>query len=96
MREKFSNEETASAYSVFNKNQQSIAGSYTADQLDRQLRGGLGKKDTLSSIPAVSLVKQSKRIEINETERLRRRNAAAEAAERRLQMQKEDDDEKEK
>lgn len=92
MREKFSNEETASAYSVFNQNQQAIAGSYTADQLDRQLRGGLGKKDTISSIPVASRVKQTKRIEIKETERLRRRNAAAEAAERRLQMQKEDDD----
>jgi hypothetical protein len=36
LREKISNEETASAYSVFNQNQQSIAGSMTGDQIDRQ------------------------------------------------------------
>jgi hypothetical protein len=40
LRDKFSNEETASAYSVFNKDGQAIVGGLTAGQFDRQLRGG--------------------------------------------------------
>jgi|ERR1740136_227821 len=40
LRDKFSNEETASAYSVFNTDGRAIVGGFTASQLDRQLRGG--------------------------------------------------------
>jgi hypothetical protein len=42
LREKFSNEETASAYSVFNRDGRAIAGSFTSSHLERQLRGGGG------------------------------------------------------
>jgi hypothetical protein len=40
LRDKFSSEETASAYSVFNEDGKAIVGGLTAGQFDRQLRGG--------------------------------------------------------
>ena len=90
LRDKFSNEETASAYSVFNENQQAIQGSFTGTQLDRQLRGGLKQNEMKSSIPT-ALLEKTKNSRVNENERLRRRNAAALAAEQRLKTQKQQD-----
>jgi hypothetical protein len=89
LREKFSNEETASAYSVFNQNQQSIAGSMTGDQIDRQLRGGFSsfpnRTSSSSSIPTADAAPKSSSVQsVDKDERLRRRAAAALAAERRL------------
>lgn len=92
LREKFSNEETASAYSVFNQNQQSIAGSLTGEQVDKQLRGGFSSAPNRmvdSTIPtaAAGASKSSSGQSIDKDERLRRRKAAALAAERRLQSE---------
>ncbi|CAJ1967442.1 unnamed protein product [Cylindrotheca closterium] len=96
LREKFSNEETASAYSVFNLNQQAIAGTLTAGQVDRQLRGGGIANNTNGSIGnnsniamAASQNNNSQTAATNnvsQEERLRRRKAAAMAAERRFQQ----------
>jgi hypothetical protein len=91
LREKFSNEETASAYSVFNQNQQSISGSLTGDQVDRQLRGGFSsfpnRTSSSSSIPTADAAPQSQSSfvqSVDKGERLRRRANAALAAEQRL------------
>lgn len=102
LREKFSNEETASAYSVFNQNQQAIAGTLTAGQIDRQLRGGFdgsgsgnasnsNNNDSIgNSSVAMAAAPQNKAqattANVSQEERLRRRKAAALAAERRFQQ----------
>ncbi len=92
LREKFSNEETASAYSVFNQDGKAIVGGFTAAQFDRQMRGGIGGtndvNDPAKGDVAVAAIVASGRKQIAEThsedERLRRRKAAAAAAERRI------------
>lgn len=90
LREKFSNETTASAYSVFNNDQRAIAGSFTGEQLDRQLRNGSYTSEQKSStIPTARAGKSEKASKCNDGERLRRRKAAALAAERRMQLQHE-------
>ena len=90
LRDKFSNEATASAYSVFNKDGRAIVGGFTANQFENQLRGPLSKKsdqnDPLKGPIAES--QQEKRGDdiapLSDVERRARRRAAAEAAERRL------------
>jgi hypothetical protein len=89
LREKFSSETTASAYSVFNKNERSIAGTFTGQQLDRQLRGGISittSENHLSTIPKAQIGKSFTNLKIVDKERLRRRKAAALAAERRIEQ----------
>jgi hypothetical protein len=96
LRDKFSNEETASAYSVFNKDGQAIVGGFTAGQLDRQLRGGFARstinadgdnpvKGSVATAEVSTTVPAAKTTDANE--RLRRRTAAAAAAEKRFQTQ---------
>ena len=93
LREKFSNEETASAYSVFNQGGKAIVGGLTASQFDRQLRGGARSGSNEDNDPVRGTVavattsggKQAKAATVPEDEKLRRRKAAAAAAERRLQ-----------
>ncbi|KAL3928770.1 MAG: hypothetical protein SGBAC_012505 [Bacillariaceae sp.] len=89
LRDKFSNEETASAYSVFNQDQQAIAGTLTAGQVDQQLRGGgVGSRSNIGN-SNIAVAKTSQKTattpNLSRDERLRRRKAAALAAERRLQ-----------
>mmetsp|Transcript_22403 Transcript_22403/g.55420 ORF Transcript_22403/g.55420 Transcript_22403/m.55420 type:complete len:147 (+) Transcript_22403:80-520(+) len=90
LRDKFSNEETASAYSVFNENQQAIAGTLTAGQVDRQLRGGMNDGSGSIGNSSIAVANQSKTAttttNVSQDERLRRRKAAALAAERRFQQ----------
>jgi hypothetical protein len=101
LREKFSGEETGSAYSVFNKNGKAIVGGFTASQFDRQMRGGFGSssiddEQDSSSNPLKGSVTQSANtgssrksdvaVVQSDEERLRRRKALAAAAERRLQL----------
>jgi hypothetical protein len=91
LREKFSTEETASAYSVFNKDGRSIVGGFTATQFERQMRGPLASADDsdnpLKGPLAVHDDMSKSRVGelLLEPERVRRRKAAAEAAQRRLQ-----------
>ena len=95
LREKFSGEETGSAYSVFNKDGKAIVGGFTASQFDRQMRGGIGRDEDHSANPvrgsvtvaAANLGSTTKYGAHSEEERLRRRKAAAAAAERRLQQE---------
>jgi hypothetical protein len=91
LRDKFSTEETASAYSVFNKDGRSIVGGFTASQFERQMRGPLATGDDLDN-PLKGPVAVHNGISNNrvgeplsEDERIRRRRAAVEAAQRRLQ-----------
>jgi Uncharacterized conserved domain (SAYSvFN) len=90
LRDKFSNEETASAYSVFNKDGRSIVGGFTASQFERQMRGPLANGDD-SDNPLKGPVAEHLGGSImagenlSENERIRRRRAAAEAAQRRFQ-----------
>lgn len=95
LREKFSGEETGSAYSVFNRDGKAIVGGFTASQFDRQLRGGFGRNDDDSSSNPVkgSVTKAaysgsttSFTPPSSEEERLRRRKLSAAAAERRFQQ----------
>lgn len=93
LREKFSNEETASAYSVFNRDGKAIVGGLTAAQFDRQMRGGLkdddNKNDPVHGDIAIAMSASSKSslaVVHSDEERLRRRKAAAAAAERRFQQ----------
>ena len=95
LREKFSDEETASAYSVFNRDGKAIVGGFTAAQFDRQMRGGIGNGvddpvkgeiATAASDNGMSRREGSTRV-LTDDERLRRRKAAAAAAERRFQQQ---------
>jgi hypothetical protein len=96
LRDKFSTETTASAYSVFNKGGRSIVGGLTKDQLEGQLRGSLRTADTddaaTGTIPehsqSVSISGYSKnsrliQSHLPEAEREKRRKASAVAAERR-------------
>jgi hypothetical protein len=97
LRDKFSNEETASAYSVFNQDGQAIVGGLTAGQFDRQLRGGFAQSASYNNDNNDNPVRGSIAIASSEhksnandnkladNERLRRRTAAAAAAERRFQ-----------
>lgn len=89
LRDKFSNEETASAYSVFNKDGRSIVGGFTASQFERQMRGGLAGSGDDSDNPLKGPIAEHDKgttggETVSENERLRRRRAAAEAAQRRL------------
>lgn len=92
LREKFSNESTASAYSVFNKDGKSIVGGFTANQLERQLRGPLATGNSDPNDPLKGSIAEhagssasSSKEQVSEKERLERRRAAAEAAQRRIQ-----------
>ena len=98
LRDKFASEETASAYSVFNRDGKAIAGGFTAQQLDRQLRGGaLGgtasnandDDPVRGSVAAADTAtpKAEAAAKMSDAERLRRRTAAAAAAERRFQQE---------
>ncbi|KAG7367426.1 SAYSvFN domain containing protein [Nitzschia inconspicua] len=95
-RDKFSNEETASAYSVFNKDGRSIVGGFTASQFERQMRGplwsGNESDNPLKGPIAEHGLKNSSigREKVPENERIRRRMAAAEAAQRRLHAKEND------
>jgi len=89
LRDKFSNETTASAYSVFNQDGQAIVGGFTAGQFEKQLRGvggTLGNNDdpVKGSIAKARMAASSKSIKLTEEERKIRRRDAAAAAERRL------------
>ena len=87
LREKFSNEETASAYSVFNKDGKAIVGGLTAEQFDRQLRGTprTSERDPVKGSVAIAIKSSdnASSVQVSDQERLRRRQAAASAAERR-------------
>jgi hypothetical protein len=91
LRDKFSTEETASAYSVFNKEGRSIVGGFTASQFERQMRGPLAGGDDsdnpLKGPVAEHNVISKSRVgeQLSEQERVRRRRAAAEAAQHRVQ-----------
>ena len=50
-RDKFSNETTASAYSVFNKDGQAIVGGFTSSQFENQLRGPLARHTSNQNDP---------------------------------------------
>lgn len=87
LREKFDSEETASAYSVFNRDGKAITGGFTTEQLEQQLRGtrGIVKEETSSGVPVLSSQKDSSAKPVcDKEEKLRRRAAAAAAAERRM------------
>lgn len=97
LREKFSNETTASAYSVFNKDQKAIVGGFTASQFERQMRGHGNHPDgdnpvrgTVASIAEVTSSDDS--VKLKGDERLRQRKAAAAAAEKRYQQQRTPED----
>jgi hypothetical protein len=97
LRDKFSSEETASAYSVFNEDGKAIVGGLTAGQFDRQLRGGFAPPSSnnndnpvrgsiaVASFEHKSNAANAKDKKLGENERLRRRTAAAAAAELRFQ-----------
>ena len=92
LREKFSSEETASAYSVFNRDGKAIAGGFTAAQFDRQMRGGIANgaedavKGEIATAARGTLSGEGSSPVLPDDERLRRRKAAAAAAERRFQQ----------
>ncbi len=93
LRDKFSNETTASAYSVFNKDGKGIVGGFTASQFENQLRGQsrANPNDPLKGNVAEAL--QNKSVgstSLSDNERVARRRVAAEAAERRLKSSKEE------
>jgi len=92
LREKWDGE--VSAYSVFNRDGRGIAGGFTAQQLDRQLRGGIAPADDTAedaSIPtAGSSTRRQDVKEVSLDEKEKRRRAAAAAAERRFAATKED------
>lgn len=93
LRDKFSNEQTASAYSVFNRDGKGIVGGFTATQLDNQLRGSMNVSDS-SNDPIrgeVAVARGERNVPnpgVSNEARLQRRKAAAAAAERRLQSTK--------
>mmetsp|Transcript_10241 Transcript_10241/g.21508 ORF Transcript_10241/g.21508 Transcript_10241/m.21508 type:complete len:147 (-) Transcript_10241:1835-2275(-) len=98
LRDKFSNETTASAYSVFNKDGRAIVGGFTASQFENQLRGPLARNTNHSSDPLNGPIAESKQgtagkgsgsANLSDDERRARRRAAAEAAERRLSAKEE-------
>lgn len=96
LREKFSNEETASAYSVFNRDGKAIVGGFTASQFDRQMRGGINNDDevpvrgSVAVAASPSIGANQKTSNVSDDAKLRRRKAAAAAAERRLHQQDQD------
>ena len=89
LRDKFASETTGSAYSVFNTNGQAIAGGFTMNQLDRQLRGGFGSPSggdgsiMAQAIASNNADTSTKAKRLSETERMRRRKDAAAAAVKR-------------
>mmetsp|Transcript_4937 Transcript_4937/g.7140 ORF Transcript_4937/g.7140 Transcript_4937/m.7140 type:complete len:143 (+) Transcript_4937:112-540(+) len=91
LREKWTTEKTASAYSIFNENGQAIVGGFTAQQFENQMRGGLSAGQNDSSLDSIAAPKnqnsKSERAPATDQERLKRRKAAAVAAERRLLFQ---------
>ena len=98
LRDKFSNEETASAYSVFNKDGKAIVGGFTASQFERQMRGGGHKASeddpVRGKVATADIDKNSDQRssqQLSTDERLRRRKAAAAAAEKRLQNKESND-----
>jgi hypothetical protein len=98
LRDKFSNESTASAYSVFNKDGKGIVGGFTANQFENQLRGPLGRTIDKNDPVKGSIAESQQNVDKSTTsstpasdaERTARRKAAAEAAERRFNNQKEE------
>jgi len=101
LRDKFSNESTASAYSVFNKDGGSIVGGFTASQFENQLRGPFGRNrnadndDPLKGPIATAEYSQQNNKKgnshnISDAERTAKRKAVAEAAERRFNNKKEE------
>lgn len=94
LRDKFDGEQTASAYSVFNKGGKSLPGSLTAQDVDQQLRAGgfANNPDSASTkdqgVPTgpaepktmVGLESKGFTLNQNQEERVRRRRAAADAA----------------
>ena len=94
LRDKFSNETTASAYSVFNKDGKAIVGGFTSSQFENQLRGPLSSGNPNDPLKGnIAEARQNKAAEkraLSDTERTARRRAAAEAAERRLKSSKEE------
>ncbi len=95
LRDKFSNESTASAYSVFNEDGKAIVGGFTSSQFENQLRGPLSRakstSDPVKGKIAMALQKKPDgKTSLMDTERTARRRAAAEAAERRLKSSKEE------
>jgi hypothetical protein len=95
LREKFASDDDASAYSVFNRNGLAITGGFTAQQFDRQMRGGfsVGMEDDNehpgSGVPsaAAGSMTAKQQAKIGDSEKLRRRRAAAAAAENRFSQQ---------
>lgn len=95
LRDKFSTETTASAYSVFNKDGRSIVGGFTASQFERQLRGPI--QMAVADDPLKGpIAEHSQRLSpynlsnnesskscLSDLQRERKRQSAAEAAERR-------------
>ena len=95
LRDKFPDETTASAYSVFNKDGRAIVGGFTASQFESQLRGPLAtisENDPLKGPIAESRRGNYERAmsTLSIAERRARRIAAATAAEGRLTASKED------
>jgi len=91
LRDKFSNETTASAYSVFNRDGRAIVGGFTAGQFEQQLRGATlnngmqnSNDDPVKGSIAQARVVKSSATKLTEEERKIRRRDAAVAAERRL------------
>ena len=62
-RDKFSNESTASAYSVFNKDGRAIVGGFTASQFENQLRGPLARHSNNSTDPLKGPIAESRQEE---------------------------------
>ena len=83
LRDKFSNEQTASAYSIFNKDGKGIAGGFSSNQLERQLRGHANHDEATSGDIAEARIQGEHQENVSEKQRLQRRKAAALAAERR-------------
>ena len=104
LREKFSNETTASAYSVFNEDGRAIVGGFTSSQFERQLRGSVasqmasgagGNPDASAASGPIARARtegpaRRTNVALSDAERTARRRAAAEAAERRFQAAKEE------
>jgi len=78
--------EGLSAYSVFNEGQRSIPGTFTADQLDKQMRGIYQTASVEDFHDRGEGEKSALKLEsITSAEKIRRRESAADAAERRMQ-----------
>jgi hypothetical protein len=93
-RDKFSNETTASAYSVFNKDGRAIVGGFSASQFENQLRGTRNLNDHNDPVkgPIAESSQEKPTVggsSLSDAERIARRRAAAEAAERRLKSKEE-------